>query len=145
MPRQLSRRPDVALDGSTRVVAVPHLPRGASRRRGFPDHEPEAAAEDFDVRRLEWNSLRVGDRVLVHDASEADMALRPGTVAMVETASGANDVGIRVADADRRSVVRPNRQAVHRDPLDSREDCWRCDSAVSHDIHWPEAAEAGMP
>jgi hypothetical protein len=95
------------------------------------------------MRRLEWNALRVGDSVVVHDAADVDLPLRSGTVAMVETAHGANDVGIRVADdADRTRVVRPNRQAVHPDPPNSMEDCWRCDSAVARHSHRPGAAEA---
>lgn len=144
MPRRLSCRSYVALDRSPRVVVVPHVPRGAPRRSCFLDHELKTVAADSDMRRLEWNALRVGDRVLVHDAVDADLPLRPGTVAIVATARGANDVGIRVADdADRTRVARPNRQAVHSDPWDAMEECWRCDSAGARDSHRPGTAEAG--
>ncbi len=92
--------------------------------------------------RLEWNALRVGDRVLVHDAVDPERHLLPGTVAVVETTAGAsNDVGVRVAyDAARTRVLRPKRLAVHLDPRDSTEDCWRCDSAVAGDAHGRRAA-----
>jgi hypothetical protein len=83
--------------------------------------------------RLEWNALRVGDQVFVHDPSDAELRLIPGVVAMVETVKGSNDIGIRVtADRDSPTVVRPSRLSVHADPVDPTEVCWRCDAiAVS--------------
>jgi hypothetical protein len=56
------------------------------------------------VLRLQWNALQVGDKVLVHDDADASLRLQPGIVAMVQTAHGSNDLGVRVT-----------------------EDCWRCD------------------
>jgi hypothetical protein len=95
------------------------------------------------MRRLEWNALPVGDSVVVHDAVDVDLPVRPGTVATVETAHGAIDVGMRVADdADCTRVVRPNRQAVHPDRSNSMEDWWRCVSAVARHSYRPGAAEA---
>ena len=82
--------------------------------------------------KLEWNALRVGDKVLVHDASDDDLRLVPGVVALVEPAKGSIDIGIRVARGhDVRRVVRPHRLAVHVDPLDLTEPCWRCDAIVA--------------
>ena len=46
--------------------------------------------------RLQWNALQVGDEVLVHDDADISLRLQPGTVAMVETAHGSNDLGVRV-------------------------------------------------
>jgi hypothetical protein len=78
--------------------------------------------------RLEWNALRVGDHVLVHDGDDAGMSLVPGLVALTDTAAGSNDIGIRITPT---RVVRPSRLAVHNDPRDLTESCWRCDAAAS--------------
>jgi len=75
---------------------------------------------------FDWNGLRLGDHVLVHASSGADMALSPGTVAMVEVGKGSNGVGVRMTTDSRGPVVWPSRLAVHRDPCDSAEPCWRC-------------------
>jgi hypothetical protein len=80
--------------------------------------------------RFEWNALRVGDRVVVHDPLGTEFPRQSGTVAMVETKRskrGANGVGIRVAtDGGRHRVVWPSVLAAHHDPLDPTEDCWQC-------------------
>jgi hypothetical protein len=83
--------------------------------------------------RLEWNGLRVGDKVLVHDRSDPAMQLLPGVVAMVQTTvQSSNDIGVRVASrSDRLSVLRPSRLAVHVDPRDTAEECWRCDAIAA--------------
>ena len=82
------------------------------------------------MRRFEWNALRVGDAVVVHDPAGTDLALKAGTVAMVETKRarrGANGVGIRIAaTGGGHRVVWPSHLAAHRDPPDLTEDCWRC-------------------
>jgi|SRR4029450_3599705 hypothetical protein len=96
--------------------------------------------------RLEWNALRVGDKVLVHDASDVDLRLVPGVVAMVESATGSDDIGIRIApdhDVGGR-VVRPQRLAVHLDPLDPTETCWRCD-AIARTADRIQRVPAGVP
>jgi hypothetical protein len=67
--------------------------------------------------RLEWNALRVGDPVLVHDAGDADLRLIPGVVAIVESAKGSGDIGIRIGTDDGRRVVRPRRPAVQKNVL----------------------------
>lgn len=72
---------------------------------------------------FQWNALRVGDRVLVHDDLAADLGLREGVVRLVEVREGAaNVVGIQLG---RGRVSRPRRHAVHLIPID-RESCWRC-------------------
>jgi hypothetical protein len=64
------------------------------------------------------------------------MDLVPGTVAMLESHPGRHEpdgVGFRVADGDGATrVVWPSYLAVHLDPDDSTEPCWRCaDLAVA--------------
>ena len=82
--------------------------------------------------RLEWNALRVGDKVLVHNPGDSSMRLVPGTVALVQSVRGPNDIGIRVAPKiGRQAVLRPGRLAVHLDPRDPTEECWRCESIAA--------------
>lgn len=86
--------------------------------------------------RFQWNALRVGDRVIVHDATDADLSPVGGVVAMVDTRTGAdygsNDLGIRISPVGVASnVVRPARLAVHLDPIDPAESCWRCDAIAA--------------
>lgn len=76
---------------------------------------------------LEWNALRVGDQVLVHDDLDPAMALSPGVVATIRTRTASNDLAIRVSDSGGKSaVVSPRRLAVHLQQLDPDELCWRC-------------------
>ena len=94
--------------------------------------------------RLEWDALRVGDKVVVHDPTDPAMPLLPGIVALVQSMSGPNDVGVRVASAgDRLSVLWPRRLTVHLDPLDPAEDCWRCEAIVAETKPRRDAAIAG--
>lgn len=82
--------------------------------------------------RFEWNSLRTGDQVMVHDDLDPDLALHEGVVTLVETERRrANDVAIRIEHPGR-LVVRPRRHAVHLLPLDRRS-CWRCGAIAAHD------------
>jgi hypothetical protein len=78
--------------------------------------------------RLQWNELRVGDRVLVHDVDDAGLALIAGVVTVVQPAPGSNEVAIRLAGHGnaRSRVVSPQRLAVHMDPQGLDEGCWRC-------------------
>lgn len=93
------------------------------------------------MRIFEWNSLRVGDHVLVHDDLDPALQLSDGVVTVVETRQRlANDVGIRVGPRGA-SVRRPRRHAVHLAPVDRREDCWRCDATAGA----PAGAPAGEP
>lgn len=79
--------------------------------------------------RFQWNALRPGDHVLVHDDTVASLPLAEGVVVLVQTGHGANDVGIRVdRPAHQHAIVRPRQLAVHLMPLDPDEACWRCDA-----------------
>lgn len=79
---------------------------------------------------FQWNALRVGDRVRVHDDGTADLALHDGVVALVQTHPlRANDVGIRL-DGDAGAVVHPRRHAVHLGRSDAHEPCWRCEAPM---------------
>lgn len=78
---------------------------------------------------FQWNALRTGDRVLVHDDDDPAFVLDEGVVALVQTHVKAdNDIAVRLATAPSRTV-RPRRHAVHMAPLDRRFQCWRCDAA----------------
>jgi hypothetical protein len=79
----------------------------------------------------EWDRLRVGDRVLVHDdlSTADDFPLYPGVVATVDGTTRSHAVGIRVATISGATapILRLLRMQVHRDPPDPSECCWRCD------------------
>jgi hypothetical protein len=75
--------------------------------------------------KFQWDVLRRGDSVFVHDASVADLGLRAGVVTLVDVNPSGHDVGIRLATGTRTGpVVRPGRFAVHLAAVD--DDCWRC-------------------
>jgi len=81
------------------------------------------------VVKFDWNSLRMGDGVLVHDARDTNLALVHGIVGIVDSKtrrSGVNGIGIRVPDGDHYQVLWPSHLAVHRDPPDQADPCWRC-------------------
>ncbi len=79
--------------------------------------------------RVEWNALRVGQHVLVHDETDASWALVQGCVTMVQDAPGSNDVAIRIPSARGPSrVVHPRRLVVHPEQLDPEARCWRCEA-----------------
>lgn len=83
--------------------------------------------------KLEWNALRVGDVVMVHDARDSELTLIRGVVLMVDTRaskSKVSGVGIDVGAADGREVVWPAYRAVHLVADAPVEDCWRCDARV---------------
>ena len=76
---------------------------------------------------FDWNVLRPGDSVLVHGAGGSDMTLAPGVVVTVNVRKGSNGVGIRVTTGGQYGgIVWPSRLAVHLDPRDPAEPCWRC-------------------
>ena len=85
--------------------------------------------------RFQWNALQPGQLVRTHDPASPEMALIPGTVVMTEPhlgPRGINGVGIRVAGDDGTTrVVRPSYRAVHVDPIDPTEPCWRCDEIAA--------------
>ena len=77
--------------------------------------------------KFEWNALRVGNKVLLHDPSDVGMRLLGGVVTMVDTVAGTNEIAIRVAPSgETPQVLRPRRLTVHLDPRDLSEPCWRC-------------------
>jgi hypothetical protein len=79
--------------------------------------------------RRQWNTLRVGHHVLVHDETRPGQPLVPGRVTMVRAASGSNDVAIRIRSARGPSrEVHPPRLAVHLEDLDPDQRCWRCEA-----------------
>jgi len=76
--------------------------------------------------------LRVGAKVLVHDDADVSLRLQPGIVALVQTAYGSNDIGVRVTGVSGQArVVRPSRLSVHLDPRDAAEECWRCEAIAA--------------
>jgi len=78
--------------------------------------------------RFQWDSLRRGDRLLVHDAATPHLGLRPAEVVCLDTTPTGYDVGVRYTDgADAGTVVRPGRFAVHFDPISDESACWRCE------------------
>ena len=80
---------------------------------------------------FQWNALRTGDAVMVHDDADPTAALHPGRVHTVESGlgTGGNDVGVRLAVGG--STIRPRRAAVHTSATGSR-DCWRCHLLAAH-------------
>ena len=85
--------------------------------------------------RMEWNALRVGDHVLVHD--DADLAAPPaeGTIRILQSRPAAwNDLAIRLTGSTG-PVTRPRGGACHLLPLRAQ-GCWRCDElAKARAIH----------
>ena len=80
--------------------------------------------------RFQWDSLRRGDLVLVHDVRTPDLGLRPAVVELVDTGGSRRDVAVRYSDGpDAGRVVRPGRFATHADPLTDTASCWRCTDA----------------
>jgi hypothetical protein len=76
--------------------------------------------------KFQWDALRRGDTVFVHDASDADLGLRAGVVTLVDVRPFGHDVGIRLATGIPTAPdVRPGRLAVHIAAVDDH-DCWRC-------------------
>jgi hypothetical protein len=77
--------------------------------------------------RFQWDSLRRGDHLLVHDVRSPHLGLRPAVVELVDSSGGRHEVAMRYTDGpDAGRVVRPGRFATHPDPLLDTADCWRC-------------------
>jgi hypothetical protein len=79
---------------------------------------------------FEWDALRVGDPVLVHDdlSTVGDFPLCGGTGATLDGLSRPHGVSIRLtaATSPARAIVRPLPMRVHHDPHHPAEPCWRC-------------------
>ena len=86
---------------------------------------------------FQWNALRIGDRVLVHNDDDPAAPLAEGTVTILQTGAArqANDLAIRITGG--RGVIRPRRHAVHL-TAGGTADCWRC--AVYAGLHATDAA-----
>ena len=80
--------------------------------------------------RFDWNSLRVGDDVVLHDPGDTHLTLVPGVVGMVDSKTrkrGVNRVGIRVGHGPDSQVLWPSHLAVHNNASpDPADPCWRC-------------------
>jgi len=78
--------------------------------------------------RRDWNALRVGHHVLVHDDDDPMSPLIPGRVTQVDPAAGSNGLTIRLSPPDEpQRIVQPRRLAVHLDSGEAGERCWRCE------------------
>lgn len=75
----------------------------------------------------QWNALKVGDAVHVHDDTGA---LVPAVVTMVTAtatdAGGSNEVTVRVEDGDECFYLWPSEADVHPDPVEPSESCAHC-------------------
>jgi hypothetical protein len=78
---------------------------------------------DVDVMRHQWNTLRVGDAVLVHTDRGSLVA---ATVAFVDGESAANTVGVRLDEGDETYYTWPSPADVHSDPVELTESCVHC-------------------
>jgi hypothetical protein len=82
--------------------------------------------------RFQWDSLRRGDHILVHDVHAPDLGLRPAVVELVDSSGPRHDIAARYVDGpDAGTMVRPGRFATHFDPLEGDTDCWRCDERIA--------------
>jgi hypothetical protein len=74
---------------------------------------------------FQWNALRVGDLVDVHDDKSVGFDIHRGAVSIVQTRGyEANDVAVVAGGTG--SVLRPRRNAVHLVPSGDAPTCWRC-------------------
>lgn len=81
--------------------------------------------------KFEWNALRIGDRVLVHDANSPQLTLLRGIVSVIDARKGAKRAGVRFSGSDDQHGIRwPSYSMMHRDPRASGDHCWRCDEAA---------------
>src|SRR5687768_1805516 len=104
MPADVSWRLDDGADPDTAVVAV---------RSVRPHPAPRQAAGGVMLK-FQWDALRGGDTVFVHDASDADLGLRAGVVTLIDVRPSGHDVAIRLTTGTPTGpVVRPGRFAVH--------------------------------
>ena len=79
---------------------------------------------------FQWNALRVGDRVIVHDDLDPDFGLHEGAVGLVHTHPAArSEIAVRLDDRPH-TLLWPWRHAVHLAPLDGTRSCWRCDATA---------------
>jgi hypothetical protein len=80
----------------------------------------------------EWNSLRPGDPVVVHDSADCCSARpRPGVVEVVWVRRPTNEIGILVATTTGSRLVWPMREQIHERTFDGAAACPGC-SARGH-------------
>ena len=91
--------------------------------------------------RFEWNALRAGDHLLVHDPRTAEITITAGAVATVDTHKAANGVGIRIDGAE---LLWPSYLAVHRDPIDPDDPCWRCQELAQRAVPPSDSSRQSM-
>jgi hypothetical protein len=116
MPAHVFWRLDESADPDTAVVAL----------RAVRPHAAPGQAAGGVVLKFQWDALRRGDTVFVHNARDADLRLRAGLVTLVDVRPSGHDLGIRLTTFTRTGpVVRPGRFAVHLAAMDDH-DCWRC-------------------
>lgn len=79
---------------------------------------------------FQWNALRPGDAVEVHDDNDLSGPIEAGRVRIVQTglSTGGNDIAVRLESG---RLVRPRRGAVHTTATGSR-DCWRCHDSTAN-------------
>ena len=79
---------------------------------------------------FEWNALRIGDHVVVHDPQHPELPLLAGTVSVIQatrTSREVNGLGIRVATVGGgHRVIWPSYLAAHLESSGPAEDCWQC-------------------
>ncbi len=76
--------------------------------------------------RMEWNALRIGDHVLVHDDDDLAAAPVEGAIRVLQSRPGGwNDLAISLVGSTG-PVIRPRAGACHLLPLHAT-GCWRCD------------------
>ena len=96
--------------------------------------------------KFEWNALRTLDKVLVHAPGRVELALTPGVVALIYTHKAVNGVGVLItAPGGERKVLWPSYLAVHRDPRDPTEPCWRCQALVEAPERRPDPLPRPSP
>ena len=86
MPADVPWRPDEGAHPDTGVVAL----------RAVRPHPPPRQAAGGVMLKFQWNALRRGDTVFVHDPSDADLGLRAGIVTLIDVGPRGPDVGIRL-------------------------------------------------
>ena len=75
---------------------------------------------------FQWNALRLGDRVVIHDDLDPTFGLHDATVSLVRPHfPGASEIGVR-RDDQPTVMFRPWRHAVHLTPVACDPECWRC-------------------
>jgi hypothetical protein len=82
------------------------------------------------VNRFEWDGLRPGDEVFVHDPPTGDGPAQRGTVLYLTVqVRRPNEIGVRLDDG---AVVWPSARTVHHDRVAPLGSCWRCADVQRH-------------